>query len=134
VTRVNRIPENRSPPEYMIVRTTHLLIALSITATLFGCGNTTSPEGSPEVASAPAHPGEEIFLRNCAVCHISGMSGAPVISKPEQWAELLPKGVDALTLSAINGLGAMPAKGGATQLSDAQVRQAVEFMTSKVKQ
>ena len=43
-------------------------------------------------------------------------------------AERAGKGLDALTQNAINGLNAMPARGGRADLSDEQVRVIVEYM------
>jgi cytochrome c oxidase cbb3-type subunit 3 len=38
------------------------------------------------------------------------------------------KGLDMLTQNAINGLNAMPARGGRSDLSDEQIRAIVEYM------
>jgi cytochrome c5 len=43
-------------------------------------------------------------------------------------AERAQKGEDVLVHSAVNGLNAMPPRGGRADLSDEQIRAAVEFM------
>jgi cytochrome c5 len=43
-------------------------------------------------------------------------------------AERAQKGVDALLQSAVNGLNAMPARGGRPDLSDEQIRAVIEYM------
>jgi cytochrome c5 len=41
---------------------------------------------------------------------------------------LAEKGIDGLVASAINGLNVMPPRGGRPDLSDQQIKAAVEFM------
>jgi cytochrome c5 len=43
-------------------------------------------------------------------------------------AERTAKGMDVLMQSALNGLNAMPARGGRSDLTDEQVQVAIEFM------
>ncbi|WP_035582335.1 c-type cytochrome [Halomonas sp. TG39a] len=64
----------------------------------------------------------------CAACHDSGVAGAPAIGDADAWAERLEKGADELYASAINGIGAMPAKGGNPNLSDEEVMAIVDHM------
>ena len=66
------------------------------------------------------------------MCHSSGMAGAPILGDKADWQERLASGMETVYDHAINGFqgakGMMPAKGGQTQLSDEQVRNAVDFM------
>ena len=77
--------------------------------------------------------GGQVYQQACAACHMSGAAGAPRL-QPSAWADRLPQGIDTLTQHAINGYKLMPAKGGRTDLSDAQVRAAVEWMVAQVEQ
>ena len=72
--------------------------------------------------------GEMIYVKVCFACHATGVAGAP---KPGSAAmvERTKKGLEALMQTALNGLNAMPARGGRADLSDEQVQAAVEFMT-----
>ena len=70
---------------------------------------------------------EMIYASVCAVCHGTGAAGAPIPGSPAM-AERSAKGVDMLTQNAINGINAMPARGGRADLSDEQVRVIVEYM------
>jgi cytochrome c5 len=85
----------------------------------------------PTIAQTGAFDGsldaEMIYTRVCSACHTTGAAGAP---KPgsAQMAERAEKGLDVLLQNAINGLNAMPARGGRADLSDEQVQAAVEFM------
>lgn len=71
--------------------------------------------------------GEMIYQQACAACHDAGAAGAPRLVASD-WTERMDKGTDALVANAINGIGAMPAKGGRADLSDEQVRASVEYM------
>lgn len=71
--------------------------------------------------------GEMIYGSVCGVCHATGTAGAPIPGS-DLMAERAGKGLDALTQNAINGLNAMPARGGRADLSDEQVRVIVEYM------
>jgi cytochrome c5 len=64
-------------------------------------------------------------------CHTSGVAGAPVIGKNNEWEQRIAKGIKLLYLNAINGIGVMPAKGGATNLSDDNIKAAVDYIISK---
>ena len=77
--------------------------------------------------------GEQIVIKNCKVCHAQGINGAPVIGNSKMWSERKTQGIETLTKHAIEGYGLMPAKGGATELSDTQIKQAIKFMLSQVK-
>lgn len=70
---------------------------------------------------------EMMYGSVCSVCHATGAAGAPIPGSPLM-AERATKGLDALTLSAIGGLNAMPPRGGRADLSDEQVRVIVEYM------
>lgn len=79
-------------------------------------------------AAAPAIDGSAIYGSVCMACHMTGAAGAPIPGSNDAWAERAAKGLDALSISAINGIGIMPAKGGRPDLSDAEVVAAVEHM------
>lgn len=71
--------------------------------------------------------GEMMYTSVCSVCHATGAAGAPIPGSPVM-VERAGKGADALTQSALNGLNAMPPRGGRADLSDEQVRVIVEYM------
>ena len=74
--------------------------------------------------------------RPCTTAPVSpatwSIAGAPKFGDAEAWSARIAKGVDALYANSINGYqgeaGIMPAKGGRADLSDAQVRAAVDHM------
>ena len=86
-------------------------------------------------APVQANPkGKAVYDKVCGNCHNTGVANSPKLSDNADWAPRLRKaGVDGLYQSALNGtpLG-MPRKGGATDLSDAEVKAAVDYMVSKL--
>jgi cytochrome c553 len=78
-----------------------------------------------------AENGEQVYNSACKVCHQAGVAGAPKLGDQAIWNERAKKGLDGLLNSSINGLGAMPAKGGNASLSDADVKSAVEYMLAQ---
>lgn len=84
-----------------------------------------------ELAFDGSTDGEMIYNQVCAVCHSSGAAGAPTLA-PADWSDRIDKGRDELLASAINGLGAMPPRGGRSDLSDEQVAASVDYMLDQV--
>jgi cytochrome c5 len=106
-----------------------------------------TPAAKPkEVAAAPlpampttmATPkekvnGETIFNGTCVACHGMGIAGAPKAGDKAAWSARLSQGKPALYQHALQGLRAMPAKGGNAALSDEEVKAAVGHLISLVK-
>ncbi len=65
-------------------------------------------------------------------CHETGAAGAPVRGDEAAWSERTGKGFETLVSHAINGFKGMPAKGGNSSLSDADVKAAVDYMVGTV--
>ncbi len=72
------------------------------------------------------------YEASCAMCHDSGAADAPIIGNKAQWAKFLKKGMDKVYANAINGVNAMPPKGGTT-LSDAEFKSVVDYIVGKSK-
>lgn len=93
-----------------------------------------TPAAQPEskALSEIAQQGQTIYGSACQVCHDSGVGGAPVLGAVEQWAPRISQGKEKLYKNALQGFqgdsGLMPAKGGRSDLSDEDVKAAVEFM------
>jgi len=75
--------------------------------------------------------GSAVYAATCATCHDSGMAGSPKVGDNGVWAARLAQGYDTLLKHAIEGIRAMPAKGGNPDLDDLEVARAVVFMTNK---
>jgi cytochrome c5 len=61
-------------------------------------------------------------------CHQAGMNGAPKFGNKVAWAPRIAQGREKLYEHAIKGLRGMPPKGGSTNLTDDQVKAAVDYM------
>ncbi len=95
-------------------------------------GRDTLPTAAPVIAqptaSATPKSGPEVVASACAACHATGAAGAPKIGDKTAWEGRFAKGLDALTHSAIKGVGAMPPKGGNPGLSDTEIQAAIVQM------
>jgi cytochrome c5 len=89
-------------------------------------------------SSGPAMPtsGKDLFDQTCSACHGAGIAGAPKAGDKAAWAHHIAKGLPTLYQHALQGFtgttGTMPAKGGRTDVPDAMVEQAVNYMVSLV--
>ena len=81
-----------------------------------------------------AQSGKDVYAQTCALCHAAGVAGAPRFANTTDWAPRLAAGTPKLYDSAIKGTAkGMPAKGGNTTWSDAEVKAAVDHMLASVK-
>jgi len=78
--------------------------------------------------NAQAADGQAVYAQNCGMCHDNL---PPKIGDKEAWAPLIKKGSGDLVTATIKGQGAMPARGGHPDLSDADVKAAVDYLVSK---
>lgn len=89
--------------------------------------------GAGAVAALPK-TGQELFQQTCSACHGQGIAGAPKAGDRAAWAPRIAKGKATLYQHALHGFqgtkGVMPAKGGRTDVPDALVKQAVDYMVS----
>lgn len=92
-----------------------------------------APAAAPAASGGDASKGKSVFDSTCAVCHGTGVAGAPKVGDKAAWAPRLKQGVPALYESALKGKGAMPPKGGNMSLSEADVKAAVDFLASQAK-
>ena len=97
-----------------------------------------APAPAPAAAAAPAAEntvGKSVYGKTCAMCHAAGVAGAPKPGDKADWDPRVAQGKDTLYKHAIEGFtgakGMMPPKGGATNLTDDEVKAAVDFMVEK---
>jgi cytochrome c5 len=78
--------------------------------------------------------GAAIYNSSCAACHAQGVAGAPKFGDAAAWKDRIAQGNDTLYEHAIVGYqgkaGYMPPKGGFANLSDDEVKEAVDYMVS----
>ncbi|WUR13474.1 c-type cytochrome [[Empedobacter] haloabium] len=75
--------------------------------------------------------GEAIYTSTCQACHGAGVAGAPKTGDAGAWGARIAQGYDTIVKHAIEGIRAMPAKGGNPELDDVEVARAVVFMANQ---
>lgn len=94
-----------------------------------------APAGGAFAASKfGEHTGEQVVAEACGNCHLTGAGGAPRVGDWAAWRPRIERGLAALHQSAIKGHGGMPARGGMAELTDAEIRRAIEYMFNAGKQ
>ncbi|SAL70904.1 cytochrome c family protein [Caballeronia terrestris] len=76
--------------------------------------------------------GEAVYKAVCSTCHAAGTAGAPKFGDAGSWAPRIAEGYDALLHNALNGKGAMPARGGTSpdDYSDFEIGRAIVYMAN----
>jgi len=74
--------------------------------------------------------GQQIYESICTSCHAAGVLDAPKFADAGAWAPRLQQGLDTLVTHAIDGLRAMPPRGGGADLTDTEVRRATVYMAN----
>lgn len=95
----------------------------------FCCALTFSLFVNTATVNAEEFNAEAKYAQTCAVCHNSGVAGAPKKGDTKAWAQRLAKGDAALVSSVKNGMGAMPAMGMCADCSDAQFTSLIHYMS-----
>jgi cytochrome c5 len=75
--------------------------------------------------------GLAVYGSTCVACHGAGVAGAPKVGDAGAWSARIAQGYDTLRKHAIEGLRAMPAKGGNPDLDDVEVARAVVYMSNQ---
>jgi cytochrome c5 len=93
----------------------------------------TDPAALLKVSAAAPHApmsGEQIVATVCSACHGTGVLGAPKIGDKDAWGGRLKAdgGIDGLLASASKGKGSMPPRGGNPDLSNDELKAAIQQM------
>lgn len=125
-----------------------LIVLLSQLATSGRVFDKNSPAMSPEEVAKRIKPvanvavagggggakqlktGEQVFQTVCTACHSTGVAKAPRFGNKADWGPRIRAGQKALVQIALKGEGAMPARGGASDLTDLEVERAVVYMAN----
>ena len=81
------------------------------------------PEAAGQVLAGQAE-----YEAKCSACHGNPAIGAPVVGDKEAWAAVMKKGLDTVYANALNGVNAMPPKGGHMDSSDDEIKMIVDYM------
>ncbi|WP_167470072.1 c-type cytochrome [Vreelandella andesensis] len=76
--------------------------------------------------------GAGIYNNICMACHETGAAGAPIRGDEAAWAERTGQGFATLLDHSINGIRAMPARGGNPNLSDEEMEAATAYLVEPV--
>jgi cytochrome c5 len=79
-------------------------------------------------APAAAQDGKAVYDKTCVACHASGVANAPRLGDKAAWAPRIATGPAALLASVVKGKGAMPPKAGSPNLTQAELKAAVDYM------
>lgn len=87
----------------------------------------------PAAKAHVAQTADQIVNGVCGACHSAGMLGAPKLGDKAEWAKrkAAAGGEAGLVSHAVNGIRQMPARGGNPDLTDDEIKSAVELMLQK---
>ena len=77
--------------------------------------------------------GKVVYGQTCAVCHATGVAGAPKLGDKAAWGPRTGQGKDALVAAVVKGKGGMPPKAGNASLTDADIRASVDYMLEQLR-
>ena len=117
-------------------------LALACVLALSACGKKDAPPAAPAAPPPTATPapapvaentlGKSVYGKACALCHAAAVAGAPKPGDKADWAPRIAQGDAVLLKHALEGFtgakGLMPARGGMSNLSDDEVKAALQFM------
>jgi len=86
-------------------------------------------DAAPSAAAGP-RSGEAVYKSVCGACHEAGAAGAPKFGNKKDWELRLKNGQERLIETAIKGMGGMPPRGGAADLSDLELASAVTYLAN----
>jgi len=89
-------------------------------------GYTLKDANAPKVLQT----GQAVYTAVCSACHATGAAGAPKAGDTSAWSARIAQGFDTLVQHAVNGIRAMPAKGGNPDLDNIEVARAVAYMAN----
>lgn len=75
--------------------------------------------------------GQAVYNAVCVACHGTGAAGSPKVGDASAWSARIAQGYDTLVQHAVQGIRAMPAKGGNPDLDDIEVARAVAYMANQ---
>lgn len=73
---------------------------------------------------------KDVYLFACAQCHQTGLNAAPKLGNRKAWSSRIEKGRETMYKNTMEGMGAMPPKGGKPSLTEEQVEMAVDYMVN----
>ncbi len=84
-------------------------------------------------ASKKSRTAESIYNKTCSTCHNTGLAGAPKFKNKDDWSPRIKQGIKTLIKVAIDGKGAMPARGTCGDCSDDEISSVVNYIINNSK-
>lgn len=110
------------------------LIALSLLTSSLSF-SATAEDKFIKFPEQPLQQGRALWIENCQGCHAYGTAGAPIPMIASEWEQRVIKQRSTLYDHAINGFFGpddtmMPERGGNLELTDREVKLAVDYMVA----
>lgn len=139
-------PHSSSAIMYVAIAVAILLIVALVPLANIGKGGAPAPTGTTddvdhrilpvarfelkkaEATGGGPRDGATVYAKICQACHATGAAGAPKAGDKGAWAPRIAKGPAELLKSVVNGKGAMPPKGGGADLTEDEIKAAVEHL------
>ena len=109
------------------------IAGLALIAFLSGC--TTPNIQTSQYLSSPAFSNDVAnttvmgkWSRSCALCHITGEAGAPVVGDQKEWQRRLAQGEQAILKNVLEGYNAMPPLGYCMSCEVSDFRAMIAYM------
>ena len=74
--------------------------------------------------------GEAVYKASCLACHGAGAAGSPKFGDAAAWGPRIAQGYETVLKHALEGLRAMPPKGGNADLDNVEVARAMVYMAN----
>ena len=102
--------------------------------------DTTEPEITAPAAQTAIEPLTEtrqektarLWSASCALCHVTGIGGAPHIGQADEWQARLAQGEEVLMRHTLEGLNNMPPLGYCMACEREDFTAMIEFMTAGI--
>lgn len=137
-------PHSSSSIMYVVIAVAVLLLVLLVPLSKLGKGAAPAAGGDDAdqrilpvarfelqkaaVSDGKPRDGATVYAKVCQACHAAGVAGAPKTGDKGAWAPRIAKGAGELVKSVLNGKGAMPPKGGGADLTEDEIKAAVEHL------
>lgn|GEM_PF-2774841 len=84
----------------------------------------------PEESIAPIDlvEGKKTYINACFACHETGAADAPKRGDQAAWQLRITQGIDTLLSHALNGINAMPPRGGNPTLTEGEIVMAIHYL------
>jgi cytochrome c5 len=88
-------------------------------------------EEPPQLSGPISSEAMAQWARNCALCHVRGEGGAPVLGDADAWAPRIAQGDEVLLAHTLEGLNNMPPLGYCMDCEEADFRQIITFLSGR---